>query len=171
MKVSILVFNRESLGKISEEGLLTAITESNYATLCRQYGLDPSLIEPALSNLGVEGSVSDQAPFFLVKYGMAQNRAVFVQQWGAAAGGGEDLLNEVVEGIALESLKTRLRETRRIIEITLMPVQLKDMGLLLAYEIARWAADRGKGVVYGLDGAWYRLNQHKAFIPMNASKK
>ena len=170
MKVSILVFNRENLGRISEEGLLKAITESNYTTLCRQYGLDPSQIEPALNDLEVVESISDHAPFFLVKYDQVQNRSVLVQQWDADAGGGKELLNEVVEGIALESLKDRLRETRRIIEIALRPVQLKDLGLLLAYEIARWAADCGKGVVYGLDGAWYRLNQHKAFIPINYSK-
>ena len=170
MKVSILVFNRENLGRISEEDLMNEITESNYATLCRQYGLDPSQIEPAMNNLEVVGAVGDHAPFFLVKYGEIKSRAVLVQQWDADAGGGKALLHDVVEGIALESLKSRLKETRRIIEVTLAPVQLKDMGLLLAYEIARWAAFRGDGVVYGLDGAWYRLNQYKAFVPLNFSK-
>ena len=39
-------------------------------------------------------------------------------------------------------------------------------GILLAYEVARWAANLRKGLIYGLDGTWYRLNRHQAFIPL-----
>ena len=171
MQYSIFVFNREKLGKISKEMLLNAITESNYETLCRQYGLEPSLIEPSLNSLEVLGALNDSLSFFMVKYGEAQRRALVVQQWDAEIGGGKNLIQEVIEGINIEPLRSRLRETRRVVEITLAPEQLKDMGLLLAYEIARWSAERGSGIVYGLDGSWYRLNQYKAFIPIGSSGK
>ena len=50
--------------------------------------------------------------------------------------------------------------------VALQDEQLTDMGLLLAYEVARWIAHQGSGIVLGLDAAWYRLNEHQAFIPL-----
>lgn len=171
MQYSIMVFNKDNLGQFTGESLLHAITESNYETLCNQYGLDLSLIEPAISDLEVVGAKNNDLPLFVVKYGESYNRSVVVQQWHADAGGGKKMLQDLIKGITLAPLKSHLRRTHGIIEITLAPVQLKDMGLLLAYEIARWAADRGNGIVYGLDGAWYRLNQTKAFIPISSAGK
>lgn len=171
MQHAILVFNRDNLGEITEEYLLNSITESNFETLCRQYGLEPSLVEPTLRSLKVVGTHNDVSPFFLVKYDEGHTRTVVVQQWDASNGGGKQLLEEVIEGISLRPLRSQLLDVRWLVEVALAPVQLKNMGLLLAYEIARWAADRGNGIVYGLDGAWYRLNQYKAFIPINLSGK
>lgn len=171
MQYSILVFNRENLGTIAEDLLINEITESNYETLSRQYGLETSMIGPALSNLEVIRAKNDHSPFFVVRYGKSHTRTVVVNQWDTRSNEGRKFLHKVIHEIALESLSGRLCDTNWVVEIGLSPVQLKNMGLLLAYEIARWAAERGDGVVYGLDGGWYQLNQHKAFMPINSSRK
>jgi hypothetical protein len=64
------------------------------------------------------------------------------------------------------SVRARLMQVQAVYMIELLETQLTDMGLLLAYEFARWAAQRGSGIVLGLDGVWYRLNAHQAFIPL-----
>jgi hypothetical protein len=67
---------------------------------------------------------------------------------------------------APESVRKALSAAVQIVSVELDADQLQDLGLLLGYELARWAAVRGKGVMLGLDGRWYRLNAFKAFLPL-----
>jgi hypothetical protein len=50
--------------------------------------------------------------------------------------------------------------------VELARLQSSDLGILLAYELARWISFKGTGLIYALDGVWYRLNAHKAFLPV-----
>ena len=137
-----------------------------FETLCEQYQLDPALIEPARSNLEVIVSKENIVPYFIVKYRSDTDQPIIVYDWDIESDKGREFLVRILEGVITNEVTDALSAVESIIEVELEPGQLNDMGLLLAYEIARWAGNEGQGVILGLDNIWYRLNDHLAFIPI-----
>lgn len=166
MQYRILVFNRQPLDKFDKEKLLCCLRDVSYKTLCKQYQLDPALIEPARSSLEVVLSKEKIVPYFLVTYGSGNNQPIIVYDWDLESERGMEILDGILKGEITKEVRHALSAVNSIIEIELAPSQLNDMGLLLAYEIARWAANEGQGVILGLDNIWYLLNDHQAFIPI-----
>jgi len=162
-----MIFNQSSIDVVDEKKLITAITESNFHTLCAQYGLESALIEPALMNLSVVSAGGQMLPLFMVQYQPEGKRAVMVYRWEGKSANGRRLLKHANEEIKASASEELLSQTHQIMGIELAKGQLQDMGLLLAYELARWAAYEGGGIIRGIDGVWYRLNRHKAFIPLS----
>lgn len=162
----IMIFNQMSIEVVDEDKLLAAITESNYHTLCAQYKLDPALIETALMNLSVICAGGCMSPFFVVKYQPEGKRSLVVYRWAAESATGRTLLTQAKAELQNDSGEELLSQTQQIIGIELGVGQLQDMGLLFAYELARWAAFEGGGMMRGIDGMWYRMNKYKAFIPL-----
>ncbi|MBG0787297.1 MAG: hypothetical protein H0S79_19580 [Anaerolineaceae bacterium] len=162
MPYLIRVFNPTPIISVDPREVLDAITESNYQTLCRQYGLNPALIVPGLARLGVLVAPDMAAPFFTVVYQENGERPIVVnlEDWVSAA-----FETEVFS--PPQSLRGAFLRTQQLVSIELEEGQLQDLGLLLAYEVARWAAVKGNGVLQGLDGRWYRLNAHRAFLPVD----
>lgn len=158
----IHVFNTVPIEEIHPQEILEAITESNYHTLCSQYGLAPDLIDETRASLRVLAAPEAAAPFLMLAYrpGTARPILVHFQEQG-----------EIAERLpsAPERARKALSAAVQIVSIELDENQLQDLGLLLGYELARWAAVRGKGVVLGLDGRWYRLNASKAFLPIETA--
>ena len=166
MPYRIWIFNQQTLGPFSATALLADIKAAHFSTLCRQYGLDPGLIGLAMDHLAVEQGVDDHVPYFLVWYQPRHQPPIIVNRWHVAEIVGNHHLTGEVEGALPPSIRSSLMRTQSIFSVSLEESQLYNLGLLLAYEIARWVASRGSGYVLGLDGAWYRLNAHQAFIPI-----
>ena len=162
----IMVFAKTKLGQIKPEDVIAAVTESNTYTLCEQYGLDPTLIQPALEQIEVAVSVGGQQPLLALRYGPKQHPPVVVTAWDVVVETGSQLQAEMIKDCDSPVIARNLEETSFIYCVELVASQLGDMGLLLAYELARWIAQRGEGLVLGLDRTWYRLNAYQAFIPI-----
>lgn len=163
MQHRILIFNRQQLDKGE---LYNYLMDVRFETLCEQYQLDPALIEPARSNLEVIVSKENIVPYFIVKYRSDTDQPIIVYDWDIESDKGREFLVRILEGVITNEVTDALSAVESIIEVELEPGQLNDMGLLLAYEIARWAGNEGQGVILGLDNIWYRLNDHLAFIPI-----
>lgn len=162
----ILIFNQYPLGRFGKEDLLDAISASNFHTLCDQYGLEPALIQPGVEQLAVKKSTGEHVPLFFLQYQPINRPPIVVTEWDVAGENGKQLLADMIEGCGSSKTCEPLLKTRFIYSVELVESQLYDLGLLLAYEIARWATERGEGIVLGLDRTWYRLNTYKAFIPL-----
>ena len=167
MSYWILVFNQQPIDEVTPEQVIPAITRSNFTTLCRQYGLDPVMIEPAKENLAVTLAPRETELFFLLRYRPENEPPIAVYRWEAAGRAGKELLSLAVEAALPDPVQGLLHTTKQIIGVELSPAQLQEMGLLLGYELARWAAEKGKGIVQGLDGVWYHLNRHLAYLPID----
>lgn len=159
----IVVCNQRLIEPPEEADFLAAITRSNFHTLCAQYGLDPALIGPSKEYLGVRFFAQGLSPFFLLDY-QPEGEAPLVVHCLSDDKREKFLQEKLLEEETL-LCKQDLAHTRQIFSIQLSEDQARDMGLLLAYEVARWAAELGNGVMRGLDGDWYRLNRYSAFIP------
>lgn len=168
MVYRIFVFNSRLMGPVTDESVLKAITGSNFDTLCAQYGLDSALIEALWTHLALtRGKMTPFSPYLLLRYGPKGLRPLLVYAYQADCPSGRLILQRALASVGHEALKKALSQARLILSIELSQEQLKDMGLLLAYEVARWAAEQGQGLVRALDGKWYRLNRHQAFIPFD----
>jgi hypothetical protein len=163
----IMVFNQHALGQFSAASLLTTLKGAHFDRLCDQYGLDRSLIRPTLAHLRVEMAVFEHFPYFLVWYGPNNSPPLVVTAREASMDGRSQLLVDRVDTALPPSVRSMLMKTRFVCGIELLPKQLRDMGLVLAYELARWAAVSGSGIVLALDGSWYRMNTDQAFIPLS----
>jgi len=166
MSYWILVFNPQPIDEINPEELSAALTRSNFHTLCKQYELNAAMIEPALENLSVKIAPEAAALAFLLNYQSETEPSIPVYCWPARSEKGTELLAKALAAADSIAVFGLLHRCSQIIGIELSSVQLQDMGLLLGYEIARWAADSGGGLVRGLDGIWYRLNRHLAFLTL-----
>lgn len=164
MQYRILVFNRKLLDTVDKEELRCYLLGVSFNTLCNQYQLDPAFIEPTRSNLEVVVSNEHTVPYFMVKYGSTRDQPIIVYEWDLESERGRGILDGVFQRETTNDVTEALSEVKSIFEIELATSQLKDMGLLLAYEIARWAAKEGVGMILGLDNTWYQLNDHQAFI-------
>lgn len=164
------VFLQEGMKPFPGEALLAALRAVHFTSLCSQYGLDQELIAPALSHLALMSTPQQEvAPFVILRYQPEDGTPLVIYHWDAAEETGKSWLANARQAAGYQAVKHCLAHTRAILAVSLAPTQFEDLGLLLAYEVARWAAARGGGLVYGLDGCWYRLNRHQAFIPMTAS--
>ena len=166
----MMILTQRRLGRVNKEDVLAAITAANFYTLCDQYGLDPALIQPALDQLEVEIADSRHLPFFFLRYQPRHQPPIVVTEWAVAAKAGKQFLVDVIEGFPTPFEGEHLVETRFIYSVELVESQLGDMGLLLAYELARWVMKEGVGIMLGLDRTWYRLNPHQAFIPQSRAE-
>lgn len=166
MRHCIMVFNTRSIEQISKAMIMEALTGSNLYTLCNQYKLSPVMIDPALRNLAIVLTQKQIAPFFLLRYRPEGQRPLVVNRWDKTDSAGKSFLQEGLVKVSSQLVKAHLVETDQVFVIELDYSQIKDMGLVFAYEIARWAAYQGQGIVRGLDNQWYKLNCNKAFIPL-----
>ena len=164
MRFQILVYNQRSLGNIDSDALVAAITHSNFHTLCDQYGLSYEQIEPGELKLEVLAVRRSIAPFFALHYKPSRNTPIIVNEWNLNVPAKRKLLENLPQNTPSQEVKKHLQCTRFVVSIALDSTQLEDLGRLLAYELARWAAKVGQGLVWGLDGKWYRLNVHQAFV-------
>lgn len=164
----IFVYNIKPIRTFNSDAFLNTITQSNFVSLCEQYGLNPALIEPTLKNLRVRTLPVKSLNFFSLRYKPDHERPIMVTAWERETIEGKQLLAKACQRFPVGWAQNKLFETRQILGIELSPTQLTDLGLLLGYEIARWGAEQGKGLVEGLDGKLYQLNEHQAFIPLSA---
>ena len=165
MKCWIWIFNQNPLGNLCQQELISVLRASNFSTLCDQYGLDRSLIQPALANLDISTSQNVQLPCFLLFYQPKAQPPLIINRWGVDSTVSKQNMFKI-KAEAPKTIRTQLETSRELFTIELTNSQLRDIGLLLAYELARYLAAQGDGLVYGLDKLWYRLNTHQAFIPL-----
>lgn len=161
-----MVFNRHPLGNFNPAALLTDLKAVHFSTLCRQYGLDTALINPAMAQLAVDTAVNDSVPYFILRY-QPEHRPPIVVNRVDLTGLRQDFNLDDVNGTQINtSVRMHVLNTREAYTVNLEDAQVKDFGLVLGYEVARWMAYRGDGLVLGLDGVWYRLNAYQAFLPL-----
>ncbi len=168
---SIKIFPQRNIAKTSLCQLKAALEKVSYLTLCRQYGLDSGLIDQTLQNLEVVLSGEDVSPYFIVHYLPPGGRPIIVYRWDPSSKVGSQILVGALGTISEKILTESLSNCAAIYSVSLHASQLKDIGLLLGYEIARWIGFHGGGLVCDLHGDWYTLNQHQAFIPISRIRR
>jgi hypothetical protein len=154
----ISVYCRTSVGAITPAALLAGIQDRDpsasagidYLTLAEDYDVDEDVVESALECLRVE-SASKTFDTYEVHYTKPAKRPVFVRRWTDAS---EHVDEELERKKRPPKLVTRMRATVEAIGIELGASQLTDFGIVVAYEIARFLAQKGDGVIVDLQHEW-----------------
>ncbi|MDP1918001.1 MAG: hypothetical protein Q8L14_17285 [Myxococcales bacterium] len=152
----LTVYCRKPISGLTPEQLTAGITGrdpeagagDDYLTLAEGYDVDEALVKPALRALAISKDLE-------LSYGEA--RPVVMHVWSSADRVAEEL-HEMHEVRAPPvSLHARLAETKEIVGLELGFSQLESMGIVLAFELARYLAQKGDGVLVDDDDRWQRV--------------
>lgn len=67
-----------------------------------------------------------------------------------------------IEGLVVPpSVREHVKSVRMIVAIEMGFTQLETMFEVVAFEVAYWLAERGKGVIKGPNDAWFDHDQHR----------
>ena len=159
----LTVYCREPVSTLAPLQLLAGIRDEDrsapagvdYWTLAEHFGIeDETVVDAALDRLRVSAD-GDRGLGCEVRYQPEDDvRPIVVHCWTEPERVAEEL-EEAEEGRAPPpGALPRLRATKEIVAIELGFSQLEDMGIVLAYEIARWLAQKGDGLVVDDDDCW-----------------
>jgi hypothetical protein len=160
----LTIYCRKPVSMLTPEQLLAGLRDEDreapagvdYWTLAEHYGIeDEAVVDAALDVLRVRGGDTIGLDVVEVCYRpQVDARPIVVHCWTAPERVAEEL-QEAQEGRAPppEAL-ARLRTIREVVGIELGFSQLEDMGIVLAYEVARWLTQKGDGVVVDDDDCW-----------------
>lgn len=161
----LTVYCRRPVSALAPELLLAgiqgrdseALAGVDYWTLAEGFGIeDEAVVDAALDVLRVRG---DEALGLLsgceISYRPEVDaRPIVVHYWTDPARVAEELA-EAEEGRSPPpGALARLRASTEVVGIELGFSQLEDMGIVIAYELARWLAQRGDGLVVDDDDRW-----------------
>jgi hypothetical protein len=159
----LTVYCRKPVAALTPAQLLAGIRDEDrsapagvdYWTLAEHYDIeDEAVVDAALDVLRVRGAGATGLDCEVHYQPEDDRRPIVVHCWSEPERVAEELA-EAEEGrspppAALE----RLQASKEIVGIELGFSQLEDMGIVLAYEIARWLAQKGDGLVVDDDDQW-----------------
>ena len=139
------------------------IRNNDFWTLAEDYGIDESLVDSALANFRLENDGSG----FNLHYGQHGDRPLTVHYWTNPNRVAEEG-QEVVEQLGADDdrsakIKTHLQDAKAVVGIEMGFSQLEDMGIVLAYEIARWFGRNRGGMIKDDDDNWSVIDDHGGF--------
>ena len=157
MPAWLTVYCRKPLHAMDAERLSLGITHRDpeapagvdYPTLAEGYDIDEDDAAAALSALTVREDRGGLEVFY------GPTRPLVLHRWTAR----ERVVEEIAECREVRappaSVGDRLDATAEVVGIEMGFSQLEDMGIVLAFEIARWLAQRGDGLIVDDEDHWY----------------
>jgi hypothetical protein len=145
----------------------TALAGVDYQSLAEDYGVSSDLAKREVSHLAVERDPVGATPAYLVKYGLdPQRRPLRICFWGDPARVKEEI-SETREGVlpSTGEIPRALDGTIEVVGVEFGQSHLRDSGIVIAFEAARFFAQLGDGIVRDEEGAWSRI-AHGAFVPL-----
>lgn len=160
----LTVYCRKPVSALAPKQLLAGLRDedreapagADYWTLAEHFGIDDeAVVDAALEGLRVrDANATGLGALELCYRPEAGARPIVVHCWTEPERVAEEL-EEAEEGRSPPTgVLPRLRATKEVVGIELGFSQLEDMGIVLAYELARWLAQRGDGLVVDDDDCW-----------------
>jgi hypothetical protein len=152
----ITVYCQKPLPELTPERLRAGITDedpeasagADYFTLAEGYGVDDAQVRPALQALRVTDDL---------KLHFGDARPVVVHRWTEPDRVAEELAECHEVRAPPPSIREPLGRTKEIVAIELGLTNLEDMGVVFAYEVARYVAQKGDGLIVDDDDRWRRV--------------
>lgn len=140
-----------------------ALAGVDYHTLAEDYDVKDELVRPAVAALKVDALSGGDG--YEISYGEGV-RPVFVRRWTDPPRVAEEI-QEMHDrlGSAAEPAAAWIRACREVIGIELSANQLEDMGVVIAYEAARYLAQKGNALILTDQDRWLRV-EDGAFVTL-----
>lgn len=164
----LTVYCRSPVSELSPEQLLAGIrgedrqahAGEDYWTLAEDFGIeDEDVVDAALDVLRVRGdeALGLRAGCEVCYRPGVDARPIVLHCWSEPERVAEELEEAEESRSPPAAAQERLRASKEVVGIELGFSQLEDMGVVIAYEIARWLAQKGDGLVADDDDRWMRV--------------
>jgi len=160
MAAWIRVFCTRPVSQLSADNILEGISAADFYTEAEGLGIEDSDVEQALSFLRIETLTGPSDARFELFYRPKGMRQITI--WVSSEELDEELeeVLELLEDISpsqVKRVKAFLDKTIEIVALELGWSQLEDMAVVLAYEVTRYLARVGKGLVLATDDTWWEV--------------
>lgn len=155
MPAWVSVYCTQPIDDVTPHELRTGIRENDYWTLAEQYDVDDDLVDAALALLRIEADNHG----FQLQYRPKGERQIAIHCWTAPERVKEEIeeVLELFDGDSSETatlIQEHMKNVQSVIGIELDFSQLEDMGVVFAYEVARWFGQHRGGLIKGDDDNW-----------------
>lgn len=164
MSLWITVYCRASTLDVTPQQLLdgirgrdpSALAGVDYQTLAEDYGVDDSLAKESISALRVAAPDDGCDGYTIVRGGLME--VIHVRRWRDPDRVMEEIAEAVTNGESNPAPAViAVKSSCEVVGIELRPHQLEDMSVVVAYEVARYVAQKGHGVIWTDEGRWLRV--------------
>ena len=125
-----------------------ALAGVDYRTLAEDYGIDESLVENCARNVSVKELTDVEHGWYRVDFSTLGTDPLIIYRWSEPERVVEEI-TEVLDRLEITDsvLAKTLKKTCEVIGVEMTLSQLADMGVVVAYEAARFLAQRGDGII------------------------
>ena len=136
-----------------------ALAGVDYLTLAEDYPVGrqsgyEDLVDEVVAELRVARSESPGQVGYEVRYTSWPGQPILVHRWDLKAEGKNILKSLLENGAPLDASSLKIRE---LVGIQMRRHQLDDMGVVFAYEVARYLGQRGEAVILNDTGEWQEV--------------
>ena len=164
MPAWLTVYVRESVGSLTPKESLSELRRADFDTLAEVHEIDEALVDDLDDHLRITGEVLGDAE---VHYKPPEFRPITLHHWTEPARVEEELEEAKEGGDLPKKIATVLGKVREVVALELGFGMYKDMGIVLAWEIARIVARKGRGVVKDDDGHWSVLDKGGGYVHLD----
>lgn len=159
----ITVYCRTPVSSLTPAELLAGIRDEDpsapagvdYWTLAEGFGIeDEEVVDAALDVLRVRPEQARGLDCEVCYRPEADARPIVVHCWREPERVAEEIQEAEENRSPPPEALPRLRASREVVGLELGFSQLEDMGIVIAYELARWLAQKGDGLVADDDDQW-----------------
>ena len=160
MAAWVTVYCSEPVDCIEPGQVLAGICDADYRTLAELfYEVDEDLVDPALERLRIVPSGNNLRLY----YRPGGQRQLEIHRWSDSATVAEEI-REVLDRFEEHSSRTaeiqsHLPKVQGIVAVEMEWSQLEDMGVVFAYEVARWFAQNCQGLTRDHWDKWFRTDE------------
>jgi hypothetical protein len=165
MPTWITVYCRTSVAHIHPADILMGIQSTNLFTAAQAYDIhDAEIVREALAHMHVDPGRQPGFVAYELSYRPSTERQVMIRRWTEPAVVQADIADTFaklayVYDAGADWIRAHLGQVQEIVAIEMGRAQLDDMGVVLAYEVARWLATIADGLIEADDGAWWIADQ------------
>ncbi|MBL8809503.1 MAG: hypothetical protein JNM43_04935 [Planctomycetaceae bacterium] len=142
-----------TIDDVTPESLAT-LRENDFWTLAEDYGVGDEQVSPALKLFRIEKSKDG----FQLIYRPAGERQLAIRCWTSPDRVAEEIAEvKDLPGDSNPPLIDSIAATRAVVAVELGASQMTDMGIVFAYEVARWLGSHKNALIKGVDDDWSRI--------------
>lgn len=153
---------------ITRSELLAELRDADWDTLAEVHEIDESLVSPALAAFRLEDADHDALDGAGLAYRAAGFRPIRIHVWSSPERVAEEIEQARDAGELPEAVSAALGDVIEVIALELGFGMYEDMGIAIAWEVARILAHDARGFVRDDDKRWSLVDEHGGYVHLDA---
>jgi hypothetical protein len=171
MAAWVVLYCQRSLADVTPEQVLAGIDDADWWTLAEDYGFeDEKVVNAAVKRLRIKELPGDDSGQYRweLQYRPRGRRQIGIERWTNPVLVADEMrtAREALARVRKPGARTvreHLARVRETVGIELGWDQLEDIAVVFAFEVARWLAHAGKGLIEDYNDEWWGLTRGGAY--------